>query len=420
MKSKQDPIRILLSEGSSNSARQTLYGLGARHSVDILDPSAWCQCRFSRFVRRRIPCPMIAKDPVGYVQFVANLVRRESYQVLFPTHEQVYAFSKFRDRFSKYVGLAVPDFDAIRRVQSKSEFCALMTELELPIPTTRIARCVEDLHAVGSYPLFIKLVHSTASLGVQRVSSAEEAKAAMRQFEERGLWVKGDPIVLQQPAPGQQAEVTAVFQEGRMVAAACSDVLATGIGGGPALRRTAIHEPVLSQVESLGRHLHWHGPISVEYFYDHQNQQPYYIEANPRIGESFNCLAGGVNLCEATLRISLGEDVPRFPDVRPGVMTHNGFIVMIAAAYNGEGRVQLMQRLWKHWTNRQRHESEMTRPMEDWMSLIPATAVISMLLLSPKSAQSLAHGTVENYSLPTQAAVVIDGLEEADAFEDTH
>ena len=93
---------------------------------------------------------------------------------------------------------------------------------------------------------------------------------------------------------------------------------------------------------------------------------------------------------------------------------------MIAAAYNGEGRVQLMQRLWKHWTNRQRHESEMTRPMEDWMSLIPATAVISMLLLSPKSAQSLAHGTVENYSLPTQAAVVVDGMEEADAFKDAY
>ena len=411
MTSKPKSIRILLSEGSSNSARQTLYGLGRDKVIDVLDPSAWCQCRFSSLVRRRIACPKIARDPAGYIKFAADLVRRESYDVLFPTHEQVYAFSKFRESFSKHVGLAVPEFEVLRRVQSKSEFFSLMNELGLPMPETQIVYSIEELNSVCDFPLFLKLIHSTASLGVKRVSSAAEAVETMKMFEQRGLWKRGDAIVLQQPAPGRQAEVTAVFQHGRMVAAACGDVLATGIGGGPALRRTAIHPLVLKHMETFGQQLNWHGPLSVEYFYDHDTEKPYYIEANPRIGESFNRLAGGVNVCEATVRVSLGEHVARYPDVRPGVITHNGFIVLIAAAYNGASRLELLQKLWKHWTQRPRHQSEMTRPVEDWMSIIPATAVITLLLMSPRSAQRLAHGTVENYSLPSEAAEIIDHLD---------
>lgn len=384
--------------------------------IDILDSSRWCQCQFSRLVRRRIPAPPIAKDPLGYLRLVARLVQQHEYDVLFPTHEQVYAFAKFRDQFSKHVGLAVPDFEILRRVQNKGTFCELMRELGLPIPPTRMVDQVEGLSTSDDYPLFVKLIHSTASLGVKKVASAAEGIAVLQDFARRGVWKPGEPVVLQQPAPGQQGEVTAVFQEGRMVAAACADVLATGIGGGPALRRTAIHPPVLADLEKFGREVGWHGPISMEYFYDHKQQQPFYIEANPRIGESLNCLAGGVNLCEATVRVSLGEQVPRYPEVRPGVVTHNGFVVMIAAAFNGQGRWQLLQRMWKHWTSRPRHESEMTRPREDWMSLIPATAVITLLLLSPQSAHQLAYGTVENYSLPSSAAAVIDGLQEADVF----
>lgn len=417
---KTSPMRVLLSEGSSNSARQAIYGLanglGANSSIDVLDPSGWCQCRFSRFVRRRIECPKIASNPIDYVRFAADLVKRESYDVLFPTHEQVYAFSKFREEFSKHVGLAVPDFGVLRRVQSKSEFFELMNELDFPMPETQVIHSIEELAKVDNYPLFLKLIHSTASLGVKRVSSASEATETMKQFEQLGRWKRGDAVVLQQPAPGQQAEVTAVFQHGRLIAAACGDVLATGIGGGPALRRTAVHPLVLKHMEQFGEKLHWHGPLSVEYFYDHASQQPYYIEANPRIGESFNRMAGGVNVCEATVRVSLGEHVPRYPDVKPGVTTHNGFIVLIAAAYNGASRGELLKQIWKHWTTRPRIESEMTRPREDWSSLIPATAVVSLLLLSPNSAQKLAHGTVQNYSLPTEAAQIIDTLENTEVF----
>ena len=303
-----------------------------------------------------------------------------------------------------------PDFESIQRAQSKAEFVRLMQELGLPIPESRIVMSRSELLDHDEFPCFLKLVHSTASLGVQRVSGKEELTETITRFSDRGAWKEGQPIVIQQPASGRQAEVSAAFQEGRLVGIACADVLETGIGGGPALRRTALHAPVVEHVERFGKALNWNGPISIEYFWDYESEQPYYIEANPRIGESFNAQLGGVNLCEASVRIALGEHVERLPDVTPGVTSHNGFIVMIADAFNGAGRLALMRRLWRHWTRRDGIQSEMTRMREDWGSLIPATAVITSLLFSPKSARGLAQGTVDNYSLPQAAAELIDDL----------
>lgn len=406
-------MRILLSEGSSNSARQTLYGLGPGHQIDLLDPSPWCQCRFSSFVKRRIDCPPISKDPLGYAKRTAEVILKNGYDVLFPTHEQVYLFSKYREYFGQHIGLAVPDFDAIGRVQSKAEFAVLMDELQLPTPDSQIAASKFEILEHQQFPCYVKLVHSTASLGVQMVTSTEELRSTIEHFEKTGAWKEGEPIVLQQPGCGRQAVASAVFQHGRLVGLACADVLRTGIGGGAALRVSVSHPLVRVHVEKLGRELNWHGPISVEYFYDSDKQLPQYIEINPRVSETFNAELAGVPICDAVARISVGEHVESLPDAKPGVMTHNGFTVMIADAYNGASRLQLMKRLLDHWTNRGdlgSCESEITRLREDPMSLIPAIAVILRLLISPKSAASLTRSTVDNYSLPHAAALMIDAL----------
>ncbi len=420
MKSANSKIRVLLSEGSSNSARQSLYGLGRNYTIDLVDPSPWCQCRFSSLVRRRIHCVGIAKDPLKYVRQVAQMVADKRYEVLFPTHEQVYVFAKFREAFGRHVGLAVPSFEAIKRVQSKAEFAILLQELGLPIPPSKIVRHKTELAAHDEFPCYIKLAHSTASLGVQRVADVKELKQTISRFQNSGAWTEGQEIVIQQPAAGRQAEASAVFQNGRLVGIACADVLATGIGGGPSLRRSALHPSVTEHAQRLGEHLNWHGPISLEYFYNDATEQPVYIEANPRIGETLNAEISGVRLCDAVVRIALGEQVERLPDATPGVVSHNGFVVMIADAYNGATRRELFRRLWNHWTSQGDFgscESDMTRLREDKLSLIPATAVILRLLASPRSANSLAHDTVDNYSLPATAASIIDAFP-ADALAD--
>src|SRR6516162_2933320 len=91
---RRSPIRILLSEGSSLSARQTITALGrCGYTLDVCDPNPLCISRFSRFVRHYYRCPAVGTDPLGYLAFVLHHLSRHHYDVLLPVHEQAFLFA---------------------------------------------------------------------------------------------------------------------------------------------------------------------------------------------------------------------------------------------------------------------------------------------------------------------------------------
>jgi hypothetical protein len=89
MRDPLKPLRVLVSEGSSTSAREAITILGlSGHHVEACDPSPWCLSRFSRFVRKFHRCPGLRDDPVGYLAFVEQRLADGKFDVLLPTHEQ--------------------------------------------------------------------------------------------------------------------------------------------------------------------------------------------------------------------------------------------------------------------------------------------------------------------------------------------
>ena len=130
----QRRLKILFTEGSSISAREILFALGPHHVIDIMDPSRIFQSRYSRFVRRRHRCPSFSRNPKAYLIFLHALLRQENYDVLLPTHEQVYLVARCQELLGRHVGLAVPPFESLHRMQSKSQFVRLIAELDLPQP----------------------------------------------------------------------------------------------------------------------------------------------------------------------------------------------------------------------------------------------------------------------------------------------
>ena len=400
-------LKVLLSEGSSTSARQTLYALGRRYIVDLMDPAPLCQCRFSRFVRSWHRCPSFSKAPAAHLEFLTDLVRKNQYDVLLPTHEQVYLLSRFRDRLSRHVGLAVPEFGALKRMQSKAEFVRVMEEMGLPIPPTTIVRSAKQLRRKWDFPCYLKLAHSTAGNGVRLVRDPEHLRQVVDEFTRAGLLDENTEVVVQQPAEGTLSVVQAVFQHGELLGAHCAEALRIGIGGGLMARVSASHPVVVEQVRRLGRYLGWHGAIFLEYFYDATTREPRYIEANPRIGETVNAILSGLNLCEMLVSVSLGGKVIPAGPSKVGVRSHCGFLLLLAAGLEGANRRDLAKELWRAWTRRDYYENsrnEITRPGEDWQSLIPAMAVSVQLFASPRAAHRIVNKTVDNYCL-SEAAV---------------
>src|ERR1700684_1212130 len=83
------PLRVLVSEGNSTSAREAITILGlSGHTVEICDPSPYCLARFSRFVAKLHRCPGLRDDPAGFLGFVENLLAGPHFHVLLAIHEQ--------------------------------------------------------------------------------------------------------------------------------------------------------------------------------------------------------------------------------------------------------------------------------------------------------------------------------------------
>lgn len=396
-------LRILFTEGASLSARQTLYPLGPYHDIDVLDPNPLCQCRFSSYVRRFIRSPSFTRQPIEFLKFVLQLSRSGDYDVLLPTHEQTFVLSRFREAFTPHIGLALPEFASQERLQNKAHFSRLLNELELPQPETTIVCTREELERNWQYPFYLKLPHSTAGGGVFQI---EDEAALQKQIERltKDQRLSGShEVLVQQPARGVLSTAQAVFNRGELVGIHCFEARQLGVGGMSTARTSADHPIVRNHVERIGNSLAWHGAFFIDYFYNRETEQPEYIEANPRIGETVNAMLAGVNLPQLLVRVSMGDSPPPAPLGKFGVRTHNLLMILMSMAYDGHGRFAIAREMKRFLSRDELYregEDEITRPREDRLSLLPFVWTTTQLLAWPKVARRIVAKTVGGYSLP--------------------
>jgi hypothetical protein len=406
-------MRVLMTEGTSLSARQTLYALGRRHTIDVLDPSPLCQCRFSSLVRRWRKSPHYAKAPGEFLAFLHQQLDREEYDVLLPTHEQVYLLSRVRDEFSTKVGLALPSFRSMELMQNKANFTRVLRHLQIPVPATTIGKTREELTG-DTFPLYLKLAHSTAGAGVFCVESPQRLQEKLIELGTQGLLFAGQEALLQQPARGVQATVQGVFDHGRLMGVHIFESRRLGVGGMSSARISTDHPPVRKHLQLLGEYLDWHGAMFLDYYYDQTTKTPEYIECNPRIGETVNACLSGTNLCELLLRISTKQPGEPLPLSRPGVRTHSAYMIFLAMALDGASRRKIWQELVDCRRRRGLYaesEDELTRPKEDPLSRLPWMWIVGQLLAAPgPRSRAIVRQTIANYSLPESAVEKIRAL----------
>jgi hypothetical protein len=209
---KTSPLRILLSEGSSTSAREVITILGMQgHHVEVCDPDPRCLGRFSLFVRRFHRCPGLGVDPIGYVTFVLELIGRRRFDVLLPIHEQGYVLSKTREAIESHVAVALPSHAAYQKAHSKASFSCLLSELGLPQPRTRLVGTREDVLALDRFPLMLKAATGTASRAVWLAKKPHELAAAVKDLARGGAFA--DVVDLLRSRVALEAEVLVLRQQ---------------------------------------------------------------------------------------------------------------------------------------------------------------------------------------------------------------
>lgn len=398
--------RILLSEGSSLSAREAVTALGlAGYRVELVSSDPMCLARFSRFVSHVHPVPACGSDPDGYLAAVLDIVAKRSIDVLMPVHEQAYLFAAARARLPRALGVALADFAAFEQVQSKAALAALLARLQIPQPATEVVGSADDFVRERQYPFFVKTSFGTASAGVWRVDDVSARNALCRDLEQREAF--GDGVVVQAAAKGPLERVQAVFDGGRLVAAHIYRQVAAGPGGGDVLKRSVRRPEVRDFVGKIGAALVWHGALSLDYILEDETGAPLFFDANPRLVEPMNAWFSGVDLPGALLRVSLGEAPPVQPDGREGVVTRLGLMGLMEAAQRRDSRGDVVRELvlLARGAGRYRGSVEELVPLaKDPWCVAPLAIVLGKLLVSPASGSGMSRHTVETYSL-TMAAI---------------
>lgn len=385
---------VLLSESASLTARETLSVLGLRGvQADVLSSGALTIGRFSRWRRQFIAAPPPGSDPLGYLSLVSRLCSTGDYEAVLATHEQAWLFAAGRHLLSPDVPIAVARIEAFDRVQGKVDFAMLLDELDIPQP--RWWR-VDDPPAEVPYPHWVKASYGTAGRGVRRVHNAVQERNAIGELSSADVTLMG-----QAPAAGEYGQVQALFDRGALVAVHTSVLIGTGAGGSAAARLSVDHPIARDCVVRVGRHIAWHGGLTLDYF--HVDGQPQFIECNPRTVEPGNAAYAGVDFPALTIALSNGQALPDHPVVgRPGVRTRSALALAIGAAEQYGSRTAVL-RVLRDCASRRggigRASEVLTPLIHDPPSIVPLAVTTSKLLVQPLSATTIAAGAVQAYSI---------------------
>lgn len=406
-------IRILLSEGSSISAREIITALGPRgHTIDICDPNPYCIGRFSSYIHRVYRCPRSGDDPVAYLKFVIKLIKEQGYDVLFPANEQAFLFAWAREYLTPLVGIAVPDFSAITHLQTKSAFMHYLDELELPHPLTRCARTRDEIQAAVSFmdkPCYIKTDYGTASTGVWRIHNDQDWKTLEDILDTQGIMNRQTEFLVQEASPGIFEQAHSIFDHGRLLALHCTRRLKEGLNGG-AIIKVGVERPLVRRhTEKIGSSLKWHGSLSIDYFFDQPNGNVYYIDANPRITEPMNAVVNGLNLAEMQVQLSLSKFIQDVPHDSIVNKSHSAIQALLEAAGRRHSRLDLLKEIYLIIAKKgiyQNSRESMTPITKDFPSIMPLSGVLLQLLYNPQCGPTIAQNTIANYTLGSAITII--------------
>jgi hypothetical protein len=309
-------------------------------------------------------------------------------------------------------------------LEAKIEFARLFDDVDLPQPGWGLVSSADELEEWKA-PFYLKAPFSTAGTGVRRVPDDKDAENAFMSLRTAG---HEGPLMVQTAARGEYAQVQALFDHGRLIAAHTSVQTAVGVGPSAAGRLSVHHPFARRDVATLGERLNWHGGLTLDYLFGERDYM--YIECNPRTVEPANAAASGVDLAGLQLRLSVGEHPDPVPGGQEGIRTHSSLAILLGTAvYRRARRAVLMEVIrlaLRRGPYKHSHES-LTPVLHDLPSLVPLAIVGGCTTFFPTSAERVAASAVKAYSISptaiervTEIASTAEGSKvarEGDAFD---
>lgn len=405
-------MRILLTEGSGLTARQVskqLQHLG--HDVGVVSSDPLGIARFSNSVRWWHRVPAFGPDPLGWLDQCLDCYDKGSYDLLFPTQEQVTVLAASQARLTQLgVVTAVPDLGALAQVQDKVSAHATLARLGIAQPSTTIARTREEFLGWSRYPGFAKVPIGTASGGVWPVHNKHDLRIVAGN-EAIAEALDDEGVILQEKADGPLAMVQSVWDHGRLVAFHANERVREGARGGASHKRSVDIPQARHYIEVLGEDLCWHGALSVDIICSPTG--PLVIDVNPRLVEPANAIRSGTDLVAAMVAVAQARAAMMQPVLgQVGVRTHQLLLAVLGDASDAHPRRAVAAELVSALLHRRDYadSAEECTPLEgDLRAGLPLAVIATAAMAHPPTWRWFAGSSVASYALtPTSWKIIKD------------
>lgn len=259
-----------------------------------------------------------------FIDDLVDLISRFKPKVYIPTGEEIFAVSRNYDTLSK-TGVLIPvsDIKTLEALNNKIHSFKLALSAGLPVPETIVPSNLKDIDLfIKDYglPVIIKRGWSRSAQGVYKVD--EDNVSNIYELVQKHN-IEFGKFVIQKFVLGETYGVSLLMNRGKLRAIFTHKRLREKIkSGGPSTLRISTRNPLLEDYAvKLLESVSFHGIAMVEFKYDEQSGNCWFIECNPRFWGSVGlAINSGVNFPYLLYKMALEGDFEPVMNYKEGVI----------------------------------------------------------------------------------------------------
>ena len=281
--------------------------------------SKLAMCRFSRWRASFSILPSFYQDGEEYVNRVLQLCQELGATVIFPGHEDVLLFARYRYLLPHQIKMAIPSASALDLAMDKLRAIEFAGKVGCPVPRTIAGGSVDEIVSAAEdlgFPVVVKTRFGNSAKGVKIAHNADEAHTAVNEFISTYALQKHRFPFVQEFLGGEVVGVCCLFNRGKLVAQFGERYFRSKDGtsfGTTTFRQSWCNDKVIEYGGRVLRALEWHGVAQMD-FMKGEDGTYRLVEINPRFWGALQLsIAAGVDFPWLLYNVAVGGALPDMP-----------------------------------------------------------------------------------------------------------
>ena len=311
-------MKVIVTDGDYLHTLGIVRYLGIKGvEVHVLGSVKWMRASYSKYCRKRFIGPSPVEDEKGFLDYLENLFRSESYDLLMPVgFKSTGLIAQNRERFQPYVRVEIASYQAICTAMNKKNMYKIAEKLKIPYPRTIYPKTFEEAKDISGsidYPVVIKGLFEAGKQVIAYPKNQEEFLSYYEKLCRENDFKEGTlPMVQEYIGPGGNECLAALYQRGEIKRFAVYKALRCFPvkGGASSCAATFYNDEIFNYGKKLLDEIQWHGVADVEFKRDKRSGQLKLMEVNPKFYATVEvAMRAGQNFPYYLCQMARGEEL---------------------------------------------------------------------------------------------------------------